>query len=99
MLAPGERRVVGGPTCDGAVRLEDPVGTPVDTVTLPGEAAAGATYGRIPDGTGAWTLTVPTPAAANAVPTDGQSADPAWLYDPLQMTEIELDATQTSLPS
>ena len=96
-LRPGEQRVVGqaegalplDPSCTGTLRLEDAAGTLVDTVTLPGQAAAGATYGRIPDGTGSRTLTVPTPGTANAVPSDGKSADPARLYDPLQVTEIE----------
>jgi hypothetical protein len=40
---------------------------------------------------------VPTPGSANAVPTDGQKDDPAWLYDPLQMTQIDLEATQGAL--
>ena len=64
--------------------------------------AAGAghgrqTYGRIPDGTGEWTWTLPTPGTANAVAPDTQGDDPAWLYDPLQVTEIDLEASAAAL--
>ena len=60
-------------------------------------ATAGMTYGRIPDGTGDWTWTLPTPGTSNAVAPDTQGDDPAWLYDPLQVTEIDLEASPAAL--
>jgi hypothetical protein len=82
---------------DDTLRLADATGTLVDAVTLPVLATAGLTYGRIPDGTGDWTWTLPTEGTANAVAPDTRADDPAWLYDPMQVTEIDLEAGAAAL--
>ncbi len=106
MLAPGARLVVSkgvggfpfGLSCgDDTLRLADATDTLVDAVTLPVQTTADTTYGRIPDGTGEWTWTVPTAGTSNAVAPDTPADDPAWLYDPLQVTEIDLEASETAL--
>jgi hypothetical protein len=106
VLAPGARLVVSsgpggfafGISCgDDTVTLANATDTLVDAVALPVLAKAGSTYGRIPDGTGAWTWTLPTPGSSNAVAPDTPPVDPAWLYDPLQLTEIDLEATPDAL--
>ena len=106
VLAPGARLVVNqgaggfpfGLSCgDDTLRLADATDTLVDAVTLPVLATGGMTFGRIPDGTGEWTWTVPTAGTANAVAPDTQGDDPAWLYDPLQVTEIDLEASAAAL--
>ncbi len=106
VLAPGARLVVSqgaggfpfGISCgDDTLRLADATDTLVDAVALPVLATAGMTYGRIPDGTGAWTWTLPTAGTSNAVAPDTQGDDPAWLYDPLQVTEIDLEASAAAL--
>jgi hypothetical protein len=100
VLAPGARLVVTkdvdfpfGLSCgDDTLRLADATDTLVDSTTLPVLASGDMTLGRIPDGSGGWTVTLPTPGAANAVAPDAQGDDPAWLYDPLQVTEVDLEA-------
>ena len=104
VLAPGARLVVSkgpsgfpfGLSCgDDTLSLADATDTLVDSYTLP--AAGTGTLGRIPDGTGDWTVTVPTPGTPNVASTGGQTDDPAWLYDPLQVTEIDLEAGEAAL--
>jgi CotH protein/lamin tail-like protein/uncharacterized protein DUF11 len=106
VLAPGAQFVVSqgaggfafGLSCgDDTLRLADADDTLVDSFTLPVLATGGMTYGRVPDGTGDWTVALPTPGAANVVATGGSEEDPAWLYDPLQVTEIDLEASEASL--
>jgi hypothetical protein len=105
-LAPGARVVVTGSgsgfpfglSCgDDVLRLADASDTPVDSYALPVLASGDETLGRIPDGTGDWTVTMPTPGAANAVAAATPATDPAWLYDPLQMTQIDLEAAPDAL--
>jgi hypothetical protein len=105
-LAPGAHLVVSkeaagfpfGISCgDDVVRLADAGDTPVDSVALPVQDTAGATYGRIPDGAGPWAWTLPTAGAPNAIAPPAQNVDPAWLFDPLQVTEIDLEAGQPAL--
>ena len=106
VLEPGARLVVNqgvggfpfGLSCgDDTLRLADTTDTLVDAVTLPVLATAGMTYGRIPDGTGEWTWTLPTAGTANAIAPDTGGDDPAWLYDPQQVTEIDLEASAAAL--
>jgi hypothetical protein len=106
VLAPGARLVVSagtggfpfGLSCgDDTLRLADAAGAPVDAFTLPVLATGGMTFGRVPDGTGGWALTVPTPGTANAAAPDTSADDPAWLFDPLQVTRIDLEASPAAL--
>jgi hypothetical protein len=105
VLAPGARLVVSkgvggfpfGVSDTDTLRLADATDTLVDVVTLPGAAPAAVTYGRIPDGTGEWAWTLPTAGTSNTVAPDTEEDDPAWLYDPLQVTEIDLEASEAAL--
>lgn len=111
-LAPGAHLVVEkaiggfpfGISCgDDTIRLADSTASAVDDVVLPDNAAdPSLTYGRLPDGTGDWTWTMPTVGAANQpTPDDGASlpADPAWLYDPLAVNEIDFAISPAGLTS
>jgi hypothetical protein len=94
----GEGGFPFGLSCgDDTLRLADATDTLVDAFTLPVLAAGGMTLGRIPDGTGEWTPTLPTAGTANVVATGGEDEDPAWLYDPVQVTEIDLEASDAAL--
>jgi hypothetical protein len=106
VLAPGALLVVKqgeggfpfGLSCgDDTLRLADAADTLVDAFTLPVLATGGMTFGRIPDGTGEWTPTLPTAGTGNVVATGGGDEDSAWLYDPLRVTEIDLEASDAAL--
>jgi len=106
VLAPGAHLVVDkgtggfpfGLSCgDDILRLADASDTLVDSYALGVLASTDRTLGRIPDGTGEWTVNLPTPGTANAVAIDEQTDDPTWLYDPLQVTEIDLEASPAAL--
>jgi hypothetical protein len=104
--APGAHLVVTGSgsgfpfglSCgDDVLRLADASDAPVDSYALPVLASGDETLGRVPDGTGDWTVTLPTPGSANAVATGTPSTDPAWLYDPLQVTQVDLESSPDAL--
>jgi hypothetical protein len=106
VLGPGARLVVTqgvrgfpfGLSCgDDTLRLADATDTLVDAVTLPVLATTGMTCGRYPDGTGKWKWMQPTAGTANSVAADTKPDDPAWLYDPLKVNEIDLEASPDAL--
>ncbi|MCB9548574.1 MAG: CotH kinase family protein [Myxococcales bacterium] len=55
-----------GVACDETLYLRTPDGRPADTVTLPGDLPAGASFGRLPDVAGPFAPTTPSRGGPNA---------------------------------
>jgi hypothetical protein len=87
-----------GISCSDQIRLGDPAGTQVDSTVIGAPGAAGRSWGRYPNAAGPFMETLSTPGAANqpADPDPGEDLA-AWLYDPLNVVEIDLDLPQSSI--
>lgn len=83
---------------DDTIRLADEVSAIVDETTLEDLTVPADTWGRYPNGTGPWMQTLSTKGGPNQPsPDGGDPPDPAWLYDPGAVLEVNLTAPQSSL--
>ena len=76
---------------DDTIRLADASGALIDATGLERVEPESDTWGRYPSGSGPWMQTAPTPGGPNAPSEGDPPADPAaWLFDPMQVVEIDL---------
>lgn len=89
-----------GISCDDTIRLADEAEALVDETTIGSHTVPTDTWGRFPNGTGSFTQTLPTRGAANEPSSGGGGPAPdlaAWLFDPANVVEIDLDLPQEAL--
>jgi hypothetical protein len=85
-----------GISCSDTIRLGNAASTLIDQEALPDIDFDLDTWGRVPDGSGPWRQTFPTKAAPNQ-PSPSGIDEAAGLFDPTQVTEIDLELPPESI--